>query len=146
MACVKNNLAPLPRSMAFQIIDGRFAWVGEVDVTADALLEPAGGKSETAVDEAENFLLDVLAEGARPAIDIEKDARDAGVAPRTLKRGKERLGIKPQRQGFGKDGRWVWSIESARGAKADVRKTVASFGGDSPQKDGEEATNPKMPF
>ena len=132
--------------MAFQIIDGRFAWVGEVDVTADALLEPAGGKSETAVDEAENFLLDVLAEGARPAIDIEKDARDAGVAPRTLKRGKERLGIKPQRQGFGKDGRWVWSIESARGAKADVRKTVASFGGDSPQKDGEEATNPKMPF
>ena len=112
MTCIKNNLAPEPPSLAFELTDGRFLWRGETSVSAAALLRPDADDGERgALTEAEDFLRELLADGPVEAKRVEQERREAGIAPRTLDRAKAALGVKSERQGgLAGEGRWVWAL------------------------------------
>jgi hypothetical protein len=100
---VKNNLAH-SNGLAYRIENDRVVWEeGQVLVSADDV--DAGG-DETPREEAVRWLREKLEAGQQPAKSLLKEARDDGIADRTLKRAKKDLKIKSVRQ----DDRWVWSL------------------------------------
>ena len=133
---VKNNLAPLDTGLAFAIepcaaCDGvaatRIAWDGApVTQSADDILAAlAGAVDMPARAEAEDFLRRFLAEGARAAGEIERQARAAGIAWRTIKRAKTALAITTERRAGAERGdppRWFWEMPKRRAAKVAAGK------------------------
>lgn len=119
---VKSNLAPLGKGLALRleqtivadgIVASRIAWTGEeITRSADDVLRAldAGGEERSAVEEAVELLRAELAEGERPATEVETTARAAGLSPATLRRAREQLGIRPRRDGFGPGARWMWAL------------------------------------
>lgn len=114
---VKNNLAPDTGGLAYRIRieDGIpcIQWEPEpVYITAeDALSTEKEHRSATA--EATDFLREVLADGPMRATDVQKEARQAGISDKPLRAARERLRIKPRKQGghFGKDAQcWMWQL------------------------------------
>jgi putative DNA primase/helicase len=80
--------------------------------------------------EAEDFMLDFLMDGPKPAKEIRDAARDAGHAPRTVARAKAALGIASVKNSM--TGGWVWSLpegchQTTKDAKNPCQGNVASF-------------------
>lgn len=129
LAGIKNNLAPLPVSLSFHIegIDGtsRIVWEGVSTHTADGLLAiPVSQEERSALEDAEDFLRDMLAESPVDSKEILKEARNAGVSEKTLHRAKKTLGVRSQKLGFGRDGVWVWALKDGQ----DMPKMVKEKG------------------
>ena len=141
---VKNNLAPLGKGLAFRleqrivsdvgkgIVGSSVYWESEhVTITADQALQAtdAGGQDRSVGEGAEEFLRELLAKGPVPQKNIKTDAEGAGLAWATVRRAKDRLGIKPQKAGM--EGGWQWTLpkvlESAEGAHV---KRMSTFGTD----------------
>jgi putative DNA primase/helicase len=120
---VKNNLAPLGKGLAFRveqqivgspgegILGSSVVWENEpVKITADqalALAEDRGGEIHSARREAEEFLRELLANGTIGAKEGADHARALGIAPRTLKRARKKLGVVAKKSGH--EG-WAWSL------------------------------------
>jgi hypothetical protein len=68
------------------------------------------GDRGNAREEAKQFLRDTLANGPRPVKDILRDAKDADIAEKTLRRAKDDLGITKAKEGFSDSGRWLWQL------------------------------------
>jgi hypothetical protein len=64
------------------------------------------------LEEAKEFLQDLLNEGAKPSPEIEKQARAAGISQITLRRAKDLLKVKAKKNTFG--GGWAWELPSPR--------------------------------
>jgi hypothetical protein len=99
-----------PKSLRFRIVPatvkssdgkdiqaGRVEWLGESSYTADDLCKPDKGTDGSALEEAVEFLKEVLAEGAMPSKDVKAEAKEDGISIATLIRAKKALGIKPQK-------------------------------------------------
>lgn len=117
LAHTKSSLAEAGPSMAYAIRGGRFYWEGISDVTAAALLAPAPDPEEkSAVEEAADWLRDALEDGPMPSKVLIKEAKASGIAEITLRRAKERLGVRALRQSAAGQGRgrgeWVWILDS----------------------------------
>ena len=56
------------------------------------------------------WLKDLLATGPRPAKEVMTEGKEAGFTEKQIRTARERLGIKPERHGYGKDGKWLWSL------------------------------------
>jgi len=102
--------------MASAIRGGRFYWEGISDVTAAALLAPAPDPGEkSAVEEAADWLRGALEDGPVPSRVLLREAKASGIAEITLRRAKERLGVRAERQsamGLGRGrGEWVWVLD-----------------------------------
>ena len=78
-----------------------------------------GGEKRTGKDEAAEFLKELLAAGPMPVLEIEREARDAGLlgpdSPvsqnKAFRSARDILGISPQRKGgAGAKGQWVWQL------------------------------------
>lgn len=111
----KSNLAERGVSLGFEVQGGRFRWTGTSEVTAERLLAPKQENSQrSAVDEAADFLRELLADGPVPAKEAKAEARDAGISHASLRRAKDCLGVTAIRQSLeGKErgsGGWVWSL------------------------------------
>jgi AAA domain-containing protein len=86
-----------------------------VTMTADEALSAISETADEhgALADAKEFLLDLLTAGPVAAKDMERLARDAGIAKRTLDRAKGVLGVKSTRIGeLGQGGKWVWALPS----------------------------------
>jgi len=120
MICIKNNLAPLPPALAFELTEGRFLWRGITDVTAAALLRPDADEGERgALAEAEDFLRQLLADGPVEVKRVGEERREAGITERTLDRAKAILGVRSERQGgIASKGQWAWVLP--KGANQDA--------------------------
>lgn len=122
LLCVKQNLAAEPDGMAFTVegvtVEGQHGPIPTsrivfstdvVTVTADEALaaqsQGRDGGSET--DEARAWLLDALADGARPKQELERQAKEDGLAWRTVQRGAKVLGVQSSRAGFGLPAIWT---------------------------------------
>ena len=142
---VKNNLAPLGKGFAFRleqrivgehgkgIVASSVVWESSpADITADAALQAAdaqtsGGKSVG--PEAEKFLEEVLAAGPLPQKEIKAAAEGAGLAWATVRRAKDRLGIKPNKDGM--EGGWLWGLPKMLTIGEDAHlKRMSAFGSD----------------
>ena len=68
------------------------------------------GDAAASIQEAVEVLKAVLANGPVLAKDVKNEAHRAGVSERTLARAKALLCIRARLVGFGKDGKWYWSL------------------------------------
>jgi hypothetical protein len=117
---LKNSVGELGPSLGFEIQHGRFFWRGEVDTKAGDILAPdAPEEDKTALDEAAEWLQEVLSEGPATAKEVLKAAKEAGIAERTLYRAKARLGVQVKRdtRPGEKTGPWVWILSPEDGFK-----------------------------
>lgn len=124
LAVSKNNLAPFPESLGYELVSagpfkvGKVRWLGPLPLSADDLVRPATADAVTpAQDAAADFLLTALAEGPRAVRELFEEAGAAGISEQTLKRAKRRLGAKTnKRGGVGEPGGWFWSLAESKGA------------------------------
>ena len=90
-------------------------WGNPVDGAARDLLAVAEATPEAgeggALNDAVDFLADVLTTGSLAVGEVRKRARAEGISERTLARAREKLGIKSERQGFGQS--TVWYLPAA---------------------------------
>jgi hypothetical protein len=119
LAPVKCNLGPHPPALRYRLVGvpgaavARISWDdAPVTINANGLLAAAMGSDEdrTALDEAVDWLRDLLALGPKPAADVLKEARRDGVAEITVRRAKSRLGVHVRREGFGPGSHVVWFL------------------------------------
>jgi hypothetical protein len=113
LASLKNNLAPPAPSLAFTITGDGIVWEsGPVEIDADAAMASGPrGEERSERDHAADFLRQVLADGPVPAKDAKRLAREAGISDMTLRRARAVAGVAVHREGFGKGGVWVWSLD-----------------------------------
>lgn len=131
---IKNNIAKDPGGLAFRIgqnllpggiVGSAIFWDREyVSCTADEILAANENASERpARAEAEDFLRDILSDGPRPAKEVESEAKEAGIAWRTVNRAKKTLGVVAERRaesgdGLGRSGRWYWCLPGSTNSAA----------------------------
>lgn len=126
----KCNLASRQPGLAFRI-EGEppaIRWeAGRVNLTADQALaielDERGKRGPEACGqrEAADWLRRLLADGPPPAATVKKQAKDAELAWRTVRRAADALRVKRSKGGFG-DG-WYWSLPSAAvGIREDVQR------------------------
>ena len=84
--------------------------LGESEFTSKELLESGRSHSRPQLEEAMYVLFSILAEGPVLAGEVRRLASYAGVAPRTLRRCKEILGVRSLREGFGPGSRFYWAL------------------------------------
>jgi hypothetical protein len=122
LAMTKCNLAPMPQALAFRLVSdeqykvARVKWEGTTSHSASDLLSaPTDEEEKGALGEAVEFLRDALEDGQRASKDVQREAREAGVSERTLRRAQKRLKIRPRKVGVpGSDSqRWVWELPEA---------------------------------
>ena len=113
LAHLKCNLGPMAPSLTFEPVetsDGvSIEWRGQCDHTAEELLAPRRG-ARRAKDAACELLLEILARGPIPAIEIENLARSRNISRRTLERAKSELDIDSKREGFGPGSFVRWAL------------------------------------
>lgn len=112
LAKLKNNLGPEPPSLSFGIEGientSRVVWGGESHHRADSLLAVPSDEDRPAQEEAADFLRDVLGAGPVRAKAVQKEAREAGISEKTLRRAKKTLGVEAKKQDFA--GGWLWHL------------------------------------
>jgi hypothetical protein len=136
----KNNVAREPQGLAYrlvqrlvgdagqEIVASYVAWESEpVTISADdALRASDGGGDRSAATEAEEFLREKLSQGPVFAREGEGDARALGIAPRTLKRARKKLGVIAEKGGL-KEG-WTWRLPSPEECQAPPKSANKSSG------------------
>ena len=118
---LKNNIGNDKTGLAFKIEShqlenniktSRILWLNEtITTTADEVIslqdQPV---DKSSIEEAEEFLCALLADGGKPANDIKKLAESEMISDRTLRRAKSKLSITVQREGFGKGSKSLWYL------------------------------------
>src|SRR5829696_1220330 len=103
----------------------RVLWCGQSELNASQILRaPPDEEEKSALSEAKEFLLSELSSGPMAARQVKKNAVEADVSERTLKRAKAALGIISTKEA---DGSWTWSLP-AKGAKEDHAPTDGPLG------------------
>ncbi len=109
----KQNLGKPSASLVFTIETApngaaRVLWCGQSELNASQILRaPIDEEEKSALSEATEFLRDELQDGPMAAKQVKKNARDADISERTLKRAKADLRVKSTKEG---DGSWTWSL------------------------------------
>ncbi len=136
LAHVKTNLGLRAPSLSLEIEPVALPAVGDEPEVATARIVERGESSYTGRElfaasgtsdaerndlaDAEDFLREELALGARPTGEILAAARGNDVSERTLKRAKKRLGVRSEKVGQpGKRGHWEWSLPDPEEAPAE---------------------------
>jgi hypothetical protein len=120
MARVKNNLAAVTPSLTYQMVTDELydcpaiRWTGVDSIDADALVRGKDARVRAPDrEEAKDWLREALADGARKAVDLFKEAEAEGVTKSTLKAAKSELGVETFRLRDPKGGftiGWVWCL------------------------------------
>jgi hypothetical protein len=114
----KSNIGPDDGGFEYSIAQvealpgiqaSRIEWGAAVEGSArDLLTDPAEETEDgNAQDSAASFLQEVLKDDVVPVKSIEAEAREAGLAWRTIRRASDALGVMKRR---GAENRWYWSL------------------------------------
>lgn len=125
LAVVKSNLAEMPPPLAYRLagvaLEGgistsKVEWLGEApEVDVRELLATRDPEDRGATEDAGEFLSEMgLLESARPAGEVEKEAKARGHSQRTVRRARRMLGIPAWKDGF--PGTWYWGPRPNGGA------------------------------
>lgn len=91
----------------------RVVWEGESDLRANALTAPPADEGDRSrVQGALDWLRDILGGGSVPTNELKRLAREDGFNWSSMERARDRKdsGVHVGRVGFGRGGRWVWSL------------------------------------
>jgi hypothetical protein len=147
---IKGNLAPDVGGLAYEIEEvilpspdfpegiktSRIKWhEGAILKTADELYDAAAVTQgdRGARQEAEALLRETLAGGPKAAKIVIREAREAAISDKVLRTARERLGIKPRKDGL--HGGWIWALpgsedaQNAQDAQDASLKNKGNFGG-----------------
>jgi hypothetical protein len=103
----KSNLAARGPSLAYTLKGGQFAWAGRSSLSAEDLGgPPPDADQRSAREEAREFLLQTLADGPRPTLDVFADAEKLRISRASLRRAKKDLGVSAQKT----PNHWEWSL------------------------------------
>lgn len=144
LAVVKSNLAAAGIPVLQLRIEGRtierhgvlaataaVVWTGTADVDLDAIFGPVDPDQRVQLAEARELLLELLADGARPAREVKAEARREGISERTLARARQSLSVHVQRVGF--PSQTVWVLPSVQSTRASDGTTGDGTTGDIPE-------------
>lgn len=115
----KHNLTSEgTESIGFEIVPGptrnaagQFAWTDGCTLTAAMILAGIGDKDANHVrNDAATVLREILRDGPKPAKTALKEMRAAGFSKDQTRRGREWLGVIPQKEKGSINGKWVWSL------------------------------------
>jgi putative DNA primase/helicase len=130
LASNKTNLGPPPPSLHFRLAGcdngaARIDWEGLSAHTAETLMRDQGNEEDRgAMGVAVAFLREVLAGGPMLAKTVQRQARDAQIADRTLRRARESLGIRQDtpyiKKANTQDGQFTWELPPAPKVATDV--------------------------
>lgn len=115
LAQSKTNLAGQTPTLLYRLENcengaARVEWAGASRHDADALVQLSGNKEELSeLEEAKVFLRESLATGPVLAKEAQRQARDAGIAERTMRRAREQLGVRIDKEQGGQ-GRSLWRL------------------------------------
>jgi hypothetical protein len=123
----KNNLAPIGAAIGFKVEGNNFHWTGVSDLTAERILaSESNDEGRSSINEAMDFLREMLADQPQPSNAIKSAARQAGISDTTLNRAKGRLGVRAIKLGQpGADRQhWVWHlpVEGVQSPSEDFQK------------------------
>src|SRR5205823_4083398 len=135
MANAKINVAAKGKALGFRvaqrlvgpeedILASHIVWENETfDTTADELVAASeqGGRSETATDEAQEFLETILANGPVDVAEIETQARAAGILgkdqrlgqSKPIRKARQKLAVESGHRGFGSDSVYTLALKAA---------------------------------
>ena len=124
--CFFLNVVQGSTGLAYTLVDGAVAWEREpVRMTANealaAELTDTGERTER--DDARGWLEKALADSPMPAKETIRQAKENGIAERTLRRAKNSLRVETHREGFGPGAKWLWRLPD------DHRRPAESIGG-----------------
>lgn len=125
LAHSKSNYAARGPSLRFTVGEHGFEWLGMLTVGAEDL--STGKKARSKVDDAADFLRDVLANGPKSQPDIEELGRRQAISPTTLNRAKKVLGVKSVKG----PGGWRWELhegEDGQGGQEILYGNVDNLG------------------
>lgn len=134
---IKCNLSPDSSGLAYRIGESSngapvVEWeASPVTITADqalaAMNEDAEDRSQT--DEAVDWLRALLDDGPQKAGEVQREARQAGISDKALRRARERLKVRPSKSCF--SGAWTWALpEDAQPAQGAHSPDVGTFDGE----------------
>ncbi|MGD0125412.1 MAG: AAA family ATPase [Terriglobia bacterium] len=125
MAPVKGNLWRVkPPAIQYKIVESAscqpvIAWEGGSTHTARSLLAQPETQEETnACADAKTFLIELLKNGGQDSKSIMRQAHQAGISDRTLKRAKAMLGVKSRKVGMGEGQHWEWELPKSANAQS----------------------------
>lgn len=132
LAMTKSNLAVLAPALAYRLVPdelrdvAQVKWEGRTSHTASQILSTGDDDHSGAMGDAIEFLKDLLADGAVAAKEALRQARDAGVAERTLRRAQKALKVQSSKVGGPESGdqKWVWSLPEDCQAEAKAAKAA----------------------
>ena len=78
--------------------------------------------------DADEFLREMLANGPMRQADVTQAATVQGIAARTLRRARVRLGVVATKHGFGSGSFWVWRLRAASQIEANARPVRGNGG------------------
>ena len=81
-------------------------------MSADDLLQVPIGEDKSALDEAKDFLIAELTDGAKSFKAIEANARECGISQKTLERAKKELKIESKKSKSELGSGWNWHLPS----------------------------------
>ena len=129
LAPAKTNLTVPPASLQYKVSDdgtdvGAFTWLGETDLGANDVLQGPTPGEKGALEEAKDFLFEILENGSVLSNDVLDAAKAKGVAEKTLRRAAKVMGVvvfqpKVKTGSRGSPG-WVWSLLPDDGSDAQV--------------------------
>ena len=119
---VKTNYCELPKSMAYQIVNGVIQWEPEPPaLTGDQYLlkceekvheqKPAGREEQSKLNWAVKWLKAELSKCAIPAKTVRRDAADNNISPATLRRAFKEVGAYSCKYAWA--GPWNWSLQQS---------------------------------
>ena len=111
MAVQKSNLAEKGKAIEFGIEDSKVAFLRQLDMTADELVNSypsAGSRRKTKREMAKEVLLEMLTNGPKTQRDVMDAMDELNISKRTVDDAKRELGVESMRV---KDA-WIWHYES----------------------------------
>jgi hypothetical protein len=119
----KNNLGKDVPGLSYEIEEventngikaPRIAWDMPTNITAEQALSERKDRNTDALDEAEEWLRELLSNGPVASDEVYQGASANGHTRATINRAKLTLGVRSTREGgIGKKGKWVWTIPDA---------------------------------
>jgi len=123
LAVTKLSVDRRPPSLAFTLTTDEttggasVTWIGETEVTAEQLLTSRSGEEKSAMEEAEEFILDMLKSGDKLQRECINLAKDNGFSETTINRAKRKLRIRSVKPAGKQHEPWYWNLPAGKGGQ-----------------------------